>query len=533
MSDSRLKAVVTSAEKAVSDWKAAKPSHEVEEQYVQWGKVPGIQAPFFMRGTTHLVNEILSIRGAVGIGSLFYECKAQEKDQIVHPIFLTQEHYFDSNRHLFILHSGASPNYIAIDVGQRTVAPWDGVIDDSVADRWEEITKSSADFVNSFHPNGEWGIPVEPDGPPSVLGTLSALSALRSCANHLGKLGYKVVDHDRLNVIAKRLISTEDIRYDKEGYFAFVQPGLDKGCLSTTEQMFRICRILDNLSAEHDSLDSVLRDKSRGVLEFIKSCWDQESGGFCVNPEKSSLPNLSHTRTAFQLLRTLLIWKTIDHSDINDWLDLGAVVRFTDSCRSGNGYANIPGAQPSILSLRDALSVTKMALIFRMNVIGKPDSDLTLIPLLANEITDVANRFPQKCIDFDTGKAFMYEVDAIYRWSSEHIEASTENGKSRERKQRSGAHNSSRIYSRDEIKKKSEYYGRILELDIRGYTQDEISQKVGVQTENIVQDLKILRDTIRSSNDDFEIIWNDLHLPGRFDWQPTTKGRKYLESLQE
>lgn len=85
-------------------------------------------------------------------------------------------------------------------------------------------------------------------------------------------------------------------------------------------------------------------------------------------------------------------------------------------------------------------------------------------------------------------------------------------------------------YSRKKIQQKAEYFGRLLELEIRGYDYESIASRIGSTPGDVAYELYKLHLTIETSEDDVEIIWDDLHLPGHFDWRPT---EKYLKSISK
>lgn len=83
-------------------------------------------------------------------------------------------------------------------------------------------------------------------------------------------------------------------------------------------------------------------------------------------------------------------------------------------------------------------------------------------------------------------------------------------------------------YSRSEIQERAEFFGALLALDIRGYTHHAIAEELGTEPDSVASQLRRLRYTLQNSDEDFEIIWYDLRLPGRFDWQPTAKGAELV-----
>lgn len=83
-------------------------------------------------------------------------------------------------------------------------------------------------------------------------------------------------------------------------------------------------------------------------------------------------------------------------------------------------------------------------------------------------------------------------------------------------------------YTRPEIQARAGYFGRLVELEIRGKDHQQIATELGSEPKTVAEELRRITHTIQTSPDDFEIIWDDLRLPERFNWQVTTKGMNLL-----
>lgn len=92
------------------------------------------------------------------------------------------------------------------------------------------------------------------------------------------------------------------------------------------------------------------QEKSGKVLRFVAMSFDVHSGGFRRNPERSSPATLSQTRYAMDIIRHILR----DSNSSPVWLDLRALLRFTNDCFDGFGFAEVPGGSASLCGLRSA-----------------------------------------------------------------------------------------------------------------------------------------------------------------------------------
>ena len=151
-------------------------------------------------------------------------------------------------------------------------------------------------------------------------------------------------------------------------------------------------------------------------MNFIRECWDEESGGFRCSPETSSIPNMTHTKSALQLIRRLLSRSDITLDDIK-WLDLNKVSDFVNSCISNNGFATLPKGQPTVCSLRYALNIKEVLLILTIAFWEQ----LTLNPrtIMSSIIygLDLAIPFTASCIDNNTSQVYAYPIPVIVEWS--------------------------------------------------------------------------------------------------------------------
>lgn len=393
-------------------WSDTAPADEIEEYYDDWTERPVIQAVFFAWIIPYLAAEIKELVGRFELvgplnRTLYRNHESSPDDALVGATYLFHGDYYIKQDNLFRVHELDEPSAPAIDAALRVLSPWDKDLPDAWTKNREQVRVRCLSFVESLR--SDWGFRVkETAEAPSVFSTMSALSGIRNALHH-ERSGLPT----GLDRIARHLVSRDAQR---QGIYIRRQARNDNGiaCLSTTEHVYRLANMLRNLATDAGLLDRHLHANGQRILEFVRACWDADSGGFRVT-EGANRPDLTHTRVGLQLLREMLVRGHIAPSDLH-WLDLDQVVLFVGRCWHEHGFATVPGGQPSICSLRDALGTLKNALLFKLNRIGSfsYDRQWALAEATAHQATQLASMF----IDDDGEVVYAYPRAVIEQWAS-------------------------------------------------------------------------------------------------------------------
>lgn len=412
--------IVVSAAQSAADWQRAAPADELLPYYRIWSERPVLQAVFFIREIADLVHELGRLRDAERVRGLFLDLPADEADQPLAVDAVVGPSYLDRSRALFRVFEDDGPTAYAIDAGLRIALPLDEPISGNLRDvELQPLGAKCVSFVRGLRPRGrEWAYPIRPHEPPSLFGTFAAVSSFDHAT-------YRALDpmpadglSGEIERVAKGLPSGE-FQYRSAEFFAFTRRVGGEGCLSTTEQTYRVAGMVHRLLGDGtEELDHLLRQEARHVLAFIRACWRRDVGGFAMSPAADAVPNLTHSRAALQLLRTLLSRRDITTADL-DWLDVGAVIGFVASCWSDHGFAAIPGSQPAICPLRDALSIAKLLMLFALYGIEPAARELDRLRALLDTATAIAHPFSQACIDPEREEAYAYPIAVIRAWRKE------------------------------------------------------------------------------------------------------------------
>ncbi len=412
--EAQPRALIT-AEDAVAEWKRTAPADEILPYYSVWTKFPVIHGVFFSRAVANLLYEILLLKSATQCNEWFFRRSVPETQQAVGAEFVLSNQYYESEDHLFKVYVDDRPNLYAVDAGIRTIAPGNPIARNYPGQEWVLIASSCMAFIQHLKPRGDWRHRIGPDAEPSVFGTFAAVSAIRSFAEgKTARAFVKDVDSS-LGDVVHGMTSNEVVLYDRT-HFAYKRKGANVGCLSTTEQAYRIAKFLHDLDIDIRPLDNFFDKYSSQALSFVRDCWDEDTGGFKSDPDEDTVPDLTHTRYGLELLSALLARDDIQPTDVS-WLRIEKCLEFIGSCWSNHGFSTVPGGQPTMCSLRDALSVLKSLMIFKLRGVGSTQDGSALFSQLLERSLWCGTVFPTLCVDKKNKLCYAYPIPVIQQWA--------------------------------------------------------------------------------------------------------------------
>ena len=79
-------------------------------------------------------------------------------------------------------------------------------------------------------------------------------------------------------------------------------------------------------------------------------------------------------------------------------------------------------------------------------------------------------------------------------------------------------------YSTEEIRERADYFGKALEMYINQFSYAEIGRELGADPRIVEFEVERLKYTLSTTDEHYNIFWNILAMPGRWNWRPTEKG---------
>lgn len=389
-----LYSAAVTAQEAAREWQDTSPSPELRPYYDVWTYSPTIQAVFF----AHFVHDRVARSEPA-------EARAEAEQALVPSVF--SRDYFDRRTATFRVHAFDDPNLLAIDPALRILASCEAWPLPSAVYREEQVDRKKVidrclRFIAGQKADGQFR--VRPSEPSSPFGTLTALLAVRASRD------FAEEDVTDLFKSVPNCFVSEEVPFKRQG--------TNSGCLSTSEQVYRICDLLEQLHVEHQDLEAWLARNAGTMLSFVRACLSEgeEKAGFKWS-DKAQAPNLYHTKVGLSLaLRLMQLGARTGRECRIDlrWLNLRKIVAFTNDCWSRGGFAVKPEGQPNLRSWYDARGISSLISALRPHVGGSEDEGETLL----KRRLQGATQFVRSCLDRDNDRldVYMYPLDVIHGW---------------------------------------------------------------------------------------------------------------------